>query len=115
MWPPGFVIELPVFNDPPGICQGGDPVFVQAFIPELAPLKLSTKAFRADFPGSMKCAVSTGPFAQRSGCTVGWYGSLLCYQGPLEVIGIFGNWGVHLRSFRERPDAYRNTGRSYTG
>ena len=51
MRPYGVVMNMPGVDDSPCMGQADEPLLVQAFISE-PPLKLSTKAFCAGFPGS---------------------------------------------------------------
>ena len=36
MWSVGIVIDSPIFDGPPGVCEAGEPVSVQSFITEPA-------------------------------------------------------------------------------
>ncbi len=66
MRPLGVVIDPPLFDGSPGVSQVGEPVFVQAFIPEL-----SVKAFNkcildrlTRFDEVQPDAVAISPFIQ---------------------------------------------------
>ena len=84
MWPSGVIIDPPFFDGPPGIGQVGEPVFVQAFIPEL-----SVEAFNesildrlAGFDEVQSHGVTIGPFIQ---CLADELRAIIDNDGPGQL------------------------------
>ena len=59
MWPLGVVLDPPRFNDLSGMRHRQEPVFIQAFVPELAVEAFNVRVL-IGLPGSDEHQVDTG-------------------------------------------------------